>query len=237
MQKQTKILIAAGAAIVAAIVAASVYFFGFYLPEKKTAEEMARLVQEYYDNKLTLYAEENERYGDFEVDVAFLGDSLTDGYDLAKYYPDYVTANRGIGGETSHGLEERLEISLYDLKPKVAVILIGGNNLNTMLENYERMLAAIKAELPETKIILASLTSMGGSWAHKNQIAAYNNVVIEKLADKYGFTFVDLYYPLFDVASGEICADYTSDGAHRTHEGYEVMTATLTPAIEKLLEE
>ena len=221
---------------VALLFSSSIYFFGFYLPEKREREENERLIKEYYENKLVTYAEENALYGEYEVDVAFLGDSLTDGYDLNTYYPQYKTANRGIGGDTTHGLESRLEVSLYDLKPKIAVILIGGNNLDTMFENYERMICSIREKLPETKIILCSLTAMGRNFAQKNEIACYNNVIIKKLADKYECEFVDLYTPLFDISIQEICADYTSDGVHFTNEGYRVFTDTLTPVIEKLME-
>ena len=221
---------------IALLFSSSIYFFGFYLPEKREREENERLIKEYYENKLVTYAEENALYGEYEVDVAFLGDSLTDGYDLNTYYPQYKTANRGIGGDTTHGLESRLEVSLYDLKPKIAVILIGGNNLDTMFENYERMICSIREKLPETKIILCSLTAMGRNFAQKNEIACYNNVIIKKLADKYECEFVDLYTPLFDISIQEICADYTSDGVHFTNEGYRVFTDTLTPVIEKLME-
>ena len=220
---------------VALLFSSSIYFFGFYLPEKREREENERLIKEYYENKLVTYAEENALYGEYEVDVAFLGDSLTDGYDLNTYYPQYKTANRGIGGDTTHGLESRLEVSLYDLKPKIAVILIGGNNLDTMFENYERMICSIREKLPETKIILCSLTAMGRNFAQKNEIACYNNVIIKKLADKYECEFVDLYTPLFDISTQEIYADYTSDGVHFTNEGYRVFTDTLTPVIEKLM--
>ena len=221
---------------VALLFSSSIYFFGFYLPEKREREENERLIKEYYENKLVTYAEENALYGEYEVDVAFLGDSLTDGYDLNTYYPQSTTANRGIGGDTTHGLESRLEVSLYDLKPKIAVILIGGNNLDTMFENYERMICSIREKLPETKIILCSLTAMGRNFAQKNEIACYNNVIIKKLADKYECEFVDLYTPLFDISIQEIYADYTSDGVHFTNEGYRVFTDTLTPVIEKLME-
>lgn len=66
------------------------------------------------------------------MDVAFIGYSLTDRYDLEEYYPQYVTANRGINGDTTFDIEKRLQISLYNLKPKVAVMLIGVNNPDTM---------------------------------------------------------------------------------------------------------
>ena len=235
MKKRTKIIISAIAITALFATAACVFIFGHYLPQEREKAELERMVREYYDAKLELYRAENEQYADYEVDVAFLGDSLTDGYNLAEYYPDYLTANRGIGGETTFGLEERMQISLYDLKPKVAVMLIGGNNLGTMLENYEDILIGMQKNLPDTKIILISLTSMGGKWGKGNQTAAYNNVIIKKLAEKYGFMFVDVYSPLLNTESGEIYAEYTIDGAHLTPLGYTVLTETLTPHIEVAL--
>ena len=226
-----------GALLLLAILFFSIYLFAVILPEKREREERERLVREYYEGKYETYREENERYADYEVDVAFLGDSLTDGYDLAKYYPDFLTANRGIGGETSYGLEGRMALSVYDLKPKAAVILIGGNNLDTMLDNYENLLIGMRDNLPETKVVLVSLTAMGRDWAFKNKIAAYNNVVIKKLAAKYGFEFVDVYTPLFDETTGELNSSYTNDGVHFNENGYRVVTDALTPVLNNLLSE
>ena len=237
MKKAKLVLLLIGVVLAIALILGGVYIFGFYLPEKKEQAEFHRLMQEYYDQKLALYEAENQTYADYEVDVAFIGDSLTDGYDVAQYYPQYTVVNRGIGGDTTHGVEERLQVSLYDLKPKVVVMLIGANNMSTMFENYERILLGLKDNLPNTKVILVSLTAMGGSWGHKNQLATYNNVTIKKLAAKYGFTFIDLFTPLFDETTGEIYASYTTDGGHLTAEGYEVFTATVAPIIQQLLEE
>ena len=217
------------------LIAVLIWFFGFHLPKVEKDKNQQQLVKEYYDNKLNLYQQENDKYSDYEVDVAFLGDSLTDGYNLKLYYPDYVVSNRGIGGETTHGLEERLKVSAYDLKPKVVVMLIGGNNLNTMFENYEDILIGLKDNLPNTKVILLSLTAMGKDWGHKNEIACLNNVKIKLLAEKYDYTFVDLFTPLFDINIGEVYSDYTTDGAHFTSKGYEVVTSVVKPVIESLL--
>ena len=156
------------------------------IPEKKEEALLKEQILQYYESKYQQYRLENDKYADYEVDVAFLGDSLTDGYDLSKYYPQFTTANRGIGGETTFGLESRMELSVYELKPKVVVMLIGGNNLNTMFDNYENLLKGLQENLPDTKVILLSLSAMGRDWAHKNQLAAYNNVKIKALAEKYG---------------------------------------------------
>jgi lysophospholipase L1-like esterase len=198
-------------------------------------EELLKQIEEYRAAKRAAYAAENERYEDYEVDVAFLGDSLTDGYDLATYYPDLLVSNRGIGGDTTYDLEGRMEVSLYDLKPKVAVMLIGANNMDAMFENYEALLRGFEENVPRTKIILLSLTSMGDEWGKKNQLAAYNNVKIKLLAEKYGYAYVDLYSALFNLESGEIYPEYTTDGGHLTPLGYEVLTNAIRPAIDKQL--
>ena len=218
------------------LLSAVIVFFAIILPQKKKEAEHEAAVRAYFDAKMEQYKRENDEYEDYEVDVAFIGDSLTDGYDLAQYYPQYVTANRGIGGDTTFGVEERLQVSLFDLKPKVVVMLIGVNNMDTMLQNYESILRSLKEDLPESKIVLLSLTSMGGEhWGRKNQLAAYNNVSIKLLAQKYGYTYVDLYSALFDLSTGEIYESYTTDGGHLTPLGYSVVTAQITPVLEELL--
>ena len=231
--RQKVIIVAVGLIVLLAIGLA--YFLAVVLPQKRAEEQMLKALQEYYDGKIALYEADNERYEDYEVDVAFLGDSLTDGYDLEKYYPQYLTLNRGIGGDTTFGLEKRLKVSVYDLKPKVVVMLIGANNFDTMFDNYESILEGLKENIPETKIVLLSLTSMGGEWGKNNQKAAYNNVKIKLLAEKYGCEFVDLYSPLFNLETGEIYAEYTTDGGHLTPAGYDVFTNAVTPVLKKLL--
>ena len=60
-------------------------------------------------------------------------------------------------------------------------MLIGGNNFKTMFENYEKILIGFKENLPQTKIVLLSLTSMGGElWGVNNQLAAFNNFKIKR---------------------------------------------------------
>ncbi len=192
---------------------------------------------EFYNGKLAMFQEENQEYAHKTVDAVFLGDSLTDGYDVKSYYPEYTVLNRGIGGDTTIWLEKRLDVSLYSVKTKVAIMLIGANNIETMFENYQRILQSFKENVPKTKIILLSLTSMGGEWGKKNQLAAYNNVKIKKLAEQYGFEFVDLYSALLNLEDGEIYDEYTTDGGHLTPKGYEVLTNCIKPVLQKLVDE
>ncbi|MBR7181906.1 MAG: hypothetical protein IKD28_03890 [Clostridia bacterium] len=235
MKKKKLILLIVGAVLLLAVIGTLLYIFLSVLPAERERREREEAIRAYYEAKLEQYRAENERYADYEVDVAFLGDSLTDGYDVAAYYPQYVVSNRGIGGETTYGLEARLQVSVYDLKPKVAVLLIGVNNLGTMMDNYEDIIKGLKENLPDTKIVVLSLTPMGNALADKNNVATYTNVYLKMLAARHECRFVDLYSALLNPDTGEIYAEYTTDGLHLSPRGYEVMTAAITPTLQQLL--
>ena len=218
-----------------AILVSALFLFLKIIPENQKRQELKRAAEKYYSNKLELYGKENKIYSPFEVDIAFIGDSLTDGYDVEKYYPEFKVENRGIGGDTTHGLLARLDVSVYQLKPKVIVMLIGANNFKTMFEDYEDIIIGIKENLPDTKLVICSLTSMGGEWGKNNQLAAFNNVKIKAYAEKHGCPFVDLYTPLLNMETNEIFEHYTTDGGHLTAEGYEVITSAIKPVVTEIL--
>ena len=213
------------------------YFITHAIERKKADEEKyelgIRLFETHYYDRCNLFKEENENIKD--IDVAFLGDSLTEGYDVKTFYPSLTVVNRGINGDTTLGLEKRLQVSAYDANPKVISMLIGANNFDSMLDNYETIVSKLKENLPQTKVILCSLTSMTGDWAKNNAKARQNNVEIEKIAAKYGYVYADLYNALLDPNTKELKQEYSVDGGHLTKDGYTVITNTLTPLITDLL--
>lgn len=228
--RKSSIIISAVCIIMLAV--GCIVYFGYVRPKAEREERHRQnllLLQQYYDEKVAGFKEENKTIGD--VDIAFIGDSITDGWDLSEYFPDYKTANRGIGGDTTFGVEKRLQVSLYDINPRVVVMLIGGNNLDTMLENYEDILISIKENLPESRVVLCSLTAMGGEWARNNPKAVSNNIEIKRLAEKYGFTYVDLYTPLYDAQHG-MKPEYRNDDVHPNDTCYRVMADILLPIFD-----
>lgn len=235
MKKRLKVFIVF--ALIIAILSSLAYIYLKNKEEERKIIEQQQMLEDYYNGKVEQFEEENKSIIPGETDVVFLGDSLTDGCDLSLYYPEYTTLNRGIGGDTTIGLEKRLDVSVYAVQPKVVVMLIGANNCSTMFDNYENILISLKENLPESKIILVSLTSMGGTWGKNNNLAAFNNVKIKALSEKYDFEFVDVYTPLLNFETNEIYEEYTSDGGHLTHEGYLVLTSEVKAAIDKVMTE
>lgn len=215
----------------------STYFITHAIERKKAGEEKyelgVRLLEQHYNDRVNYFKLENESI--YNIDVAFLGDSLTEGYDVKTYYPSLNVVNRGISGDNTFGLENRLKESAYDAHPKVISMLIGANNFTTMLDNYESIVSKLKQNLPESKVILCSLTSMTGDWAKNNDTAKQNNIKIQEYATKYGYAYADLYNALLDPSTNQLKENYSLDGGHLTSEGYEVITSVLAPIITELL--
>ena len=204
-----------------------------YQKDKEKYSLAIRAFELHYADRVALFKEENSHLSN--VDVSFIGDSLTEGYDVKSYYPQYNVVNRGISGDTTFGVEKRLDCSAYDVHAKVVTLLIGANNFDTMLDNYKNILDGFKNNIPESKIVLLSLTSMTKNWGRNNKKAQENNKQIEAYAKEYNYTYVDLYNPLLDPSTNELKLSYTTDGGHFTPEGYEKVTSVITPVLESLL--
>lgn len=201
--------------------------------EEEKKQDWAAIFKQHYEDRCAQFEEENKTAQN--IDVVFLGDSLTEGYDVTRFYPEYKVLNRGIGGDTTFGVEKRLQVSVYDVKPKVTTLLIGANNFDSMFDNYENILIDFKTNAPEMKVVLLSLTSMTMEWGRNNAKAINNNVEIKKYAEKYDFSYVDLYNPLLDPTTNELRQEYTIDGGHLTEQGYEVVTAQIKPVLQTLI--
>ena len=79
----------------------------------------------------------NARAKQGDVDLVFLGDSITQGWEGAgkeawkEHYGDRKAANMGIGGDRTQHVLWRLDNgNIEGIKPKLVVLMIGTNNSN-----------------------------------------------------------------------------------------------------------
>ena len=193
------------------------------------------LLYKHYYERVDMFESENIKLKENGVDVLFLGDSLTEMYDLDYFYPQFKTANRGINGDTTFMLYDRLDVSAYVVQPKVCVMLIGTNNYRDMFENYEQILIDLQKNLPDTKIVILSLTPVSKGWTADNTLVKSHNTKIKELANKYSYTYVDVFTPLYDSDNDSLRADFALDVVHLNHEGYKTVTDKLTPILEDLI--
>lgn len=198
--------------------------------------------QLYYDQKVAAYSVENANFS--KGQIVFIGDSITDLYHLNDYYNDLplATYNRGIGGDTTQGVINRLKVSLYDIAPSEIVLMIGINDLNggissqTIINNYQTIINGIKTNLPDAKLFtmgiapLAISFNYGDILAKNNQIIAINSE-IKVLSEAKGYTHVNLYDSLKRDDENALKEEYTIDGIHLSEAGFAVWTNLLKPLL------
>ncbi|HUX43183.1 MAG TPA: SGNH/GDSL hydrolase family protein [Terracidiphilus sp.] len=177
--------------------------------------------------------------------VVFMGDSITEGWDLTKSFPGKPYINRGISGQTSPQMLVRFRQDVIHLDPKVVVILAGTNDIagNTGAETLEQMednLASMAdlAAANHIKVVLCSVTpSVDFPWHPGQQpapkIDALNTWIAQYAAEK-GYAYVDYHSALKDAADG-MGPGLSKDGVHPTAAGYAIMAPLAEAGIQKAL--
>jgi lysophospholipase L1-like esterase len=158
--------------------------------------------------------------------IVFIGNSLTEGFNLNKFFPESGPVNRGISGDTIDGILERFESSVVSLKPSKLFLMIGINDIGTrvpdslILANYQLLLRTIMKSLPNTKVYIHSILPTTAIWTNcpVDKIQRINTL-IEVYTSRFGFTWIDLYSK-FATENGYLKNDFTIDGMHLNSKGY-----------------
>ncbi|HLF94395.1 MAG TPA: platelet-activating factor acetylhydrolase IB subunit [Planctomycetota bacterium] len=187
-----------------------------------------------------------------ECDLLFLGDSITDGWankGKAVYpasFGAYKPLNFGISGDrTQHVLWRIQNGEMETIKPKVAVLMIGTNNIGQSKdpEKPESAIAGIKAIVAEihkrcatTRVLLLGVFPRGErpDNAFRAQIKEIN-AAIAKLDDG-GKTvqFLDIGGK-FLAADGSISKEIMPDFLHLTEKGYQIWADAIKEPLAKLM--
>ena len=166
--------------------------------------------------------------------VLFLGDSITEQGVWHEWLPGLPTLNRGIGGDTVHEVQARLDRAVNE--PTVISLLVGTNDLSGIGPSHEvpviaaqfrRLVAELHRRAPEACLIVNSVMPRRASFA--DQVRALNREYLAIAADA-GATYLDLWPGLAD-DSGGLRAELTRDSLHRNGAGYEAWLAQLRPLL------
>jgi lysophospholipase L1-like esterase len=243
-----------------ASLAIGLYFPSFAFSQQPTpnAVQAVRILEEYREKQIPLWMSDFgnlARYRDAnakveppaanEERVIFLGDSITDGWDLAKYFPGQPYINRGIGGQTTPQMLIRFRSDVIDLQPKVLIILAGTNDIagNTGLMTPGEIEGNLKsmtelAHIHGIRVVLSSLTPVNNYTERSKlffplrppeQILELNRW-IKDYAAQNGCTYLDYFSAMVD-DKGLLKADLSEDGLHPNDRGYAVMSPLAQKAI------
>lgn len=181
-----------------------------------------------------------------QVDVLFVGDSITAGWDWSiweKNFKPLKAANFGIGGDNTGNVLWRLQHgAIGNIHPKLIVLLIGVNNIGGMQESPEQAAAGVTKVVqqlqlawPNSKILLNAVFPFDQDAKSPNRTKVHQlNKIIAKLGNNKTIVFKD-YGPLLLQKNGSISPDVMADFLHPTPKGYQIWADAMTPDIQSLL--
>ncbi len=208
----------------------------------QTATPAVKWDSTYRPGNYVLKVAQFRSYPDSEKDIIFLGNSITDFTDWNELLQLDEARNRGISGDITFGVLERLD-EITAGKPRKVFILIGINDISrsipdsVILANYRMIIQRIKKELPATKIYFNTLLPVNNTFTarnhfNKNEHILYVNDELKKLGTTENITVIDIYPHFLDVDK-RLDKQYTYDGLHLNAAGYTLWASLLKPWLNK----
>jgi lysophospholipase L1-like esterase len=175
--------------------------------------------------------------------IVFLGDSVTQLWDLHRFFPGRPYVNRGIEAQTTAQMLLRFRADVIALHPRCVVILGGTNDV--MVQVPQQLTTdniASMAELARANgiaVILSSVLPVGNSGPFKARFPQATGQIrilnwwIRTYAARSCYSYVDYFSGMAD-PDGSLNTDLSHDGLHPAGPGYQVMAKLAQSAIAQL---
>ncbi|MGN0562596.1 MAG: SGNH/GDSL hydrolase family protein [Candidatus Fimenecus sp.] len=174
--------------------------------------------------------------------IVLLGDSITEMFDvhLLDGCSDLEIYNRGIGGDTTNRLLQRLEKNVLRLQPSRLILLIGTNDFGRgadgeyVFENIKTIVSTIEKAVPNIQITLQCVYPVNGNQyplePGRNEKIDTLNSQIKAFAQQNGYGIIDITDALKN-ENGALDAQYSDDGVHPNAKGFEIVANAIKAVI------
>lgn len=179
----------------------------------------------YYVQKKSMFEKLNS-----EKTIVMIGDSITDGCEWAEIFNRMDIANRGIGGDTTAGVLNRID-SILSIKPKKAFIMLGINDIfkelpvERVFENYRKIISELKGAGIE--VIIQSTLYVGERISEKNKSVEILNQMLQTYCQQNSVPYVDLNSTL--APEGKLSSQFSNEGVHLLGDGYLKWKEAINP--------
>ena len=172
-------------------------------------------------------------------DIVFIGNSITNGAEWNELFPRKRVKNRGISGDTSEGVYDRLD-PVVKGKPAKIFILIGINDISRDVKvedivlNMKRIVKEIQKKSPKTKIYIQSILPVNPDFGifkghEKPQLIKEINQQYQNIAKEYKVKYINLYPHFLEEGTDRMNEKYTNDGLNLLGEGYLLWSEIIKP--------
>lgn len=170
----------------------------------------------------------------------FIGDSITQGWNLPAAFNDVTVVNQGVSGQTSIDMLARFANDVLDQRPSIVHILAGTNDLWHAVDTDTGSVAKMASEAAAQGacVIVATIPPNENPTAPAGidaQIDTWNESLV-RLARTYGYKLADYHAALVNADGSENSALFL-DGAHPNADGYVAMYKVTQPLLDQCYQE
>lgn len=189
----------------------------------------------------------NARARKGDIDVVFLGDSITAGWNgagktiWAERYTPLKAVNFGIGGDRTEHVLWRVQNGNFDgITPKAVVLMIGTNNAGRdsaaqIAEGITAIVKEIQTRTPSTKILLLAVFPRNEKADNPTRVKIGQiNEIIAKLDDGQKVFFLD-FGAKFLQPDGTLTREIMPDLLHLSPAGYQIWADAIQEKLTELL--
>lgn len=168
---------------------------------------------------------------DSPAEVVMLGDSITEQGIWNEWFPQKSILNRGIGGDTSTQLLDRMDVSSISIVTAKVFLLIGTNDISQgvphqrIVSNVEAIILRVQSVAPNAQLVLQSV--MPRKTAYTDRLKNLNRD-LQGIAAVHQVAFLDLW-PALSGPDGGLRSEFTIDKLHLTGAGYAAWFEVLRP--------
>lgn len=189
----------------------------------------------------------NARIKQGKVDLVFIGDSITQGWEgngkavWDEFYGKRNAANLGIGGDRTQQVLWRLDNgNLEGITPKLAVVMIGTNNSGDnspaeIAEGVKRIVEKLREKLPQTKVLVLAIFPRGPNPQDpRRQVNEKTNEILAKLADGKMVLYQDIGKTFLE-PDGTLSREIMPDLLHLSPKGYRKWAEAIEPTVSTVV--
>jgi len=161
--------------------------------------------------------------------------------DLEQRFPGKPIIRRGVGGsELWQLVDYYTPYILFPYHPRKIFIyagendIAGGKNADFVFDEFKKLYAMIRKQLPEAKIYYLSIKMSPSREKYFKEVAVANNSIEKFLAGKPNSTFVDVNAPILKISTSLPDSSlFKSDYLHLNSKGYDKWQAVLEPFVDR----
>jgi lysophospholipase L1-like esterase len=160
---------------------------------------------------------------------------------LKEDFAGLPVVNRGFGGNQTKDCTYYAEQTIFPHDAKVIVLRGGSNDINAgwsveqVFADHKAFVAKVRSQKPKAQIVILGVFPAIKRKAQVERGNQLNDLLAGYCTEESGLTFIDTRKMTLD-ENGELRPElFAKDLLHLSPEGYQVLTATVKPVVDRLM--